>query len=229
VTFFDELRLDTAAARDALLSSPVIVDCLDRRVSLETYRAFLVQAYHHVRHTVPLLMACGSRLPARLSWLQRYIVDYINEEHGHEQWISNDLAATGADAPALLSSGPSLATEIMVSYAYDTIQRGNPVGFFGMVLVLEGTSVALATHAAEIIQQELRLPQSAFSYLTSHGSLDQEHIGTYEEIVNRLEDPADRAAVVHCAKVFYTLYAGVFASIPRARLSTGFTDERAVA
>jgi pyrroloquinoline quinone (PQQ) biosynthesis protein C len=174
-------------------------------------------------------MACGSRLPARLSWLQRYIVGYINEERGHEQWISDDLAATGADAPALLSAGPSLATELMVSYAYDTIGRGNPVGFFGMVFVLEGTSVALATHAAQIIQQELGLPRSALRYLRSHGSLDQEHIGTYEEIVNRLEDPADRAAVVHCAKAFYTLYAGIFASLPCARLETGVTEERSVA
>ena len=31
-------------------------------VSLDTYVAFLTEAYHHVRHTVPLLMACGSRL-----------------------------------------------------------------------------------------------------------------------------------------------------------------------
>ena len=73
------------------------------------------------------------------------------------------------------------------------------------------------------------MPQSAFSYLTSHGSLDQEHIGTYEAIVNRLEDPADRAAVTHCAKAFYTLYTGLFASLPRATDEAGFTEERAVA
>jgi pyrroloquinoline quinone (PQQ) biosynthesis protein C len=229
VTFFDELELETAEARQALLSSPVITDCLARRVGIETYQAFLVQAYHHVCHTVPLLMACGSRLPARLGWLQRYIVDYINEEHGHEQWISNDIDATGADAKTLLAAEPNLETELMVSYAYDTIQRGNPVGFFGMVLVLEGTSVALATHAAEIIRQELDLPQKAFSYLDSHGSLDQEHIGTYEEIVNRLDDARDRAAVVHSAKAFFKLYADVFASLPRAAATSKLTTQRAVA
>lgn len=229
MTFFNELKLETAEARQALLASPVIVNCLARRVSIETYRAFLVQAYHHVRHTVPLLMACGSRLPTRLSWMQRYVVDYINEEQGHERWISNDIDATGGDAKTLLAAGPNLATEFMVSYAYDTVQRGNPIGFFGMVLVLEGTSVALATHAAEIIRQELDLPPEAFSYLTSHGSLDQEHIGTYEEIVNRLDDPRDRAAVVHCAKAFFKLYAGVFASIPRAVSTSQFTEHRAVA
>ena len=43
-----------------------------------------------------------------------------------------------------------VATELMVAYAYDTIARGNPVGFFGMVHVLEGTSVSrVATRALQ--------------------------------------------------------------------------------
>jgi pyrroloquinoline quinone (PQQ) biosynthesis protein C len=221
VTFFDELKERTTEARRNLLSSTVIADCLAQRVSLETYRAFLVEAYHHVRHTVPLLMACGSRLPQRLAWLQREIVHYIVEEQGHEQWIANDIAATGAHAETLLAAGPSLATELMVSYAYDTVHRGNPVGFFGMVYVLEGTSVALATRVAGIIRRELGLPDDAFSYLSSHGSLDQEHIASYERIVNRLDDAADRAAILHCANVFFELYASVFAGLPRAALTPG--------
>jgi hypothetical protein len=42
----------------------------------------------------------------------------------------------------------SLPIELMVAYLYDLIARGNPVGLFGMVNVLEGTSIALATQAA---------------------------------------------------------------------------------
>jgi uncharacterized protein YjeT (DUF2065 family) len=41
------------------------------------------------------------------------------------------------------------------------VQRINPVGFFGMVLVLEGTSVALASRAAAVIRQALNLPDNA--------------------------------------------------------------------
>jgi pyrroloquinoline quinone (PQQ) biosynthesis protein C len=226
VTFFEELKFETAEARKALLASPVIVDCLAHRVGIETYRAFLVQAYHHVRHTVPLLMACGSRLPERLAWLQANIVEYITEEQGHEQWIRDDIEATGVDPEPLLAARPNLATELMVSFAYDTVMRGNPVGFFGMVLVLEGTSVALATQVASIVQHELGLPNEAFSYLTSHGSLDQEHIGDYEAIVNRLDDPRDRAAVIHCARAFYKLYADVFASLPRTPESAAADIQR---
>jgi len=70
----------------------------------------------------------------------------------------------------------ALATELMVSTMNDRIARINPVSMLDMVFVLEGTSVALASRAAGSLAQALRLPPEAFTYLTSHGSLDQEHI-----------------------------------------------------
>lgn len=216
MNFYDTLVIKTAQDREVLLSSPIIVDCLEGRVGLASYVAFLTEAYHHVRHTVPLLMACGARLPDRLDWLRSAIVEYIDEEHGHERWILNDIAACGADAAAAAARRPALPTELMVSYAYDTIARGNPVGFFGMVFVLEGTSVAIATQAATIIRNQLDLPAAAFSYLRSHGSVDQKHIGDYQRIVNRLDDESDRNAVLHAARVFFRLYGDVFRQLPRA-------------
>jgi hypothetical protein len=111
-------------------------------------------------------------------------------------------------------SEPNLATELMVSYVYDRIARDNPVSFFGMVNVLEGTSIVLASQAAATIQDALGLPDSAFSYLKSHGSLDLEHIEFFKRLMNRLDDPGDRAAVVHTARVVYRLYADLFRSLP---------------
>jgi hypothetical protein len=102
----------------------------------------------------------------------------------------------------------------MVAYAYDTINRGNPVGFFGMVLVLEGTSIELATRAAGAIATNLGLPKEAFSYLSSHGSLDIGHMEFFESLMNRVEDENDRRAVIHMANMMYRLYGDVFRSLP---------------
>ena len=85
--------------------------------------------------------------------------EYIEEEAGHDEWILADIAACGGDAEAVRRGSPSPATELMVAYAYDTIERGNPIGFLGMVHVLEGTSVALALLAADRIQDNLRPPR----------------------------------------------------------------------
>ena len=116
---------------------------------------------------------------------------------------------------AVRDGRPSLPIELMVSFLYDLIARDNPVGLFGMVNVLEGTSIALATHAAGSIRERLQLPQSAFSYLSSHGSLDVEHMQTYRRLMNALDDPADQTAVIHASKVVYRLYADMFRGLPR--------------
>ncbi len=212
--FFDELSESTRAERDYLLAAPIIQQAMAGTVSLPSYVAFLSQAYHHVKHTTPLLMACGSRLPERLEWLREAVAEYIEEELGHQEWVLNDIRACGADAEAVRKATPHLPTELMVSYVYDRIQRHNPVSFFGMVHVLEGTSIALATRMAGVIKGELGLPAQAFSYLTSHGSLDIGHVEFFKKLMNRLDDQADKAAVVHTARVVYRLYGDMFRSLP---------------
>jgi pyrroloquinoline quinone (PQQ) biosynthesis protein C len=214
--FFEELQRRTSAARAELFAIPVIQDCLAGRVDRGQYQAFLAQAYHHVRHTVPLLMACGSRLPATHEWLRTAIAHYIAEETGHEEWILSDIAACGGDADAVRRAAPAPATELLVAYVYDYIARRNPAGFFGMVHVLEGTSQALATRAAQVMRAGLGLPAEAFTYLSSHGSLDQEHVRFFAGLMDRLESPEDQAAVAHVAGMVYRLYGDVFRALPRA-------------
>ena len=120
--------------------------------------------------------------------------------------------------PCLRCGCRSRPAVLLVSYAYDTIARRNPAGFLGMVLVLEGTSTTVALHAADALRQSLQLPKKAFSYLTSHGALDQEHTKFYETLVNRLTEAEDRQAVIHGAKVFYRIYGDVFRGLDARRV-----------
>ncbi len=212
--FFERLLAETEKEREELLSIPFIQHGWKGELSLDSYLAFLGQAFHHVKHTTPLLMACGSRVPHNKEWLRDAMAEYVEEEVGHQEWILNDIKACGGDAEAVRRAQPGMAAELMVAYAYHTIDRGNPVGFLGMVLVLEGTSIRVATDAAAALQGNLGLPSKAFSYLTSHGSLDLSHMDFYKNLVNRLDDEADRQAVIHCAKRFFRLYGDVFRALP---------------
>jgi hypothetical protein len=102
----------------------------------------------------------------------------------------------------------------MVSYIYDYITRINPVGLFGMVLVLEGTSTALASKGAAAIQSSLGLGDECFHYLTSHGALDLEHMKFFEALMNKVHNKEDQAAIIHVARRMYLLFAGLFRAIP---------------
>lgn len=213
MTFYNELLAATEAERKELLSLPLITRAAAGKLSLQTYVAFLNQAYHHVKHTVPLLMACGGCLSEQYEWLRTAIGEYIEEEMGHQEWVLDDIAACGFDNEIVRKATPSLATELMVAYAYDMIQRVNPIGFFGMVLVLEGTSTVAASQAAKSLSQSLNLPPACFSYLSSHGALDVGHTQFYEEIVNKITDKNDKQLLIHAAKNFYKLYGDIFREI----------------
>ena len=141
---------------------------------------FLREAYHHVRHTVPLLRACKAALPARRAWLAR-AAGRVHRGGAGPRRVDprRHPRLRRRCARPCATAAPGHATEVMVAYAYDTIARRNPLGFFGMVHVLEGTSVSLALLAADQIQKPLGLPDAAFSYLRSHGTLDQEHVAHF--------------------------------------------------
>ncbi|EKE84208.1 TenA family transcriptional regulator [Idiomarina xiamenensis] len=214
MAFFQQLCEQTAADKAYLLSAPAITEALQGKVTETRYLGFLTQAYYHVKHTVPLLMAAGSRMVDEQEWLRKAIVEYIDEEYGHEQWILNDIKALGGDVDAVRNGQPDISTELMVAYVYDRIQRQHPAAFFGMAHVLEGTSVALATQAAGQIQQQLGLPNTAFSYLRSHGSLDVEHVDFFRQLMDRLQDQAAQAAIVTTASRVYRLYGDMFRRLP---------------
>jgi pyrroloquinoline quinone (PQQ) biosynthesis protein C len=213
MSFYQYLQQATAAEREYLLSAPVIAACQRGEVSLGLYRAFLAQAYHHVSHTVPLLMAAGARMPASHEWVRQALVEYIAEEYGHQEWILNDLRACGGDAEAVRQGRPGQAIELMVAFLYHQIDRHNPMALFGMVQVLEGTSVAIALTVAGQLRQGLKLPEQAMSYLSSHGALDQEHLCFFAGLMDRVTAVEDQEAIVHAARVVYRLYGDMLRSL----------------
>ncbi len=214
IGFFETLVAATRNERQTLQATPQIRDGLRGEITRATYLDYLTEAYHHVRHTVPLMRLARSRIGGDRAWLVDALDHYIEDETGHEEWILRDIQHTGGDPDRARQSTPRLATELMVAYAYDFVSRINPVGFFGMVFVLEGTSTQLATRGAEALMRSLKLPPDCFSYLLSHGAIDLEHMRFLQQLLDRIDGPEDRAAVVHMAKRIFVLFADVFRSIP---------------
>lgn len=210
MNLYSRLVNETQKEKAFLLSAPIIQRCFKGDIDVNDYVAFLLQAFHHVKHTVPLLMAVGARIPFEKEWLRDAVAEYIDEEKGHQEWVLNDIAACGFDKEQARSSQPAIATELMVSYAYDAVHRINPLCFFGMVFVLEGTSIEMADAAADSIDDSTQVPPSAFSYLRSHGALDQEHIVFFENLMNRIDDKQEQDLIIHSAKVFFRLYGSIF-------------------
>ncbi len=70
MNFYNKLQEATKTGNDYLMAAPILGACMKGDITLEDYVAFLQQAYHHVKHTTPLLMATGSRIPESKEWLR---------------------------------------------------------------------------------------------------------------------------------------------------------------
>ncbi len=206
---YDRLYAETASARNQFLAIPLVGQAAARGGSRALYLDFLTQAYHHVKHTFPLLS-----LAAALAQDERYqdaLFEYMKEERGHDKWILDDIRAFGGDAEKVANGKPDAACEIMVGYAYYSIEHISPYAILGMVHVLEGLSTMLAHTVATAVKGSLKLDgDKGFSYLMSHGSLDIEHVALFKTLVNGFEDPKTVEVIIDAARIFYRLYGAIF-------------------
>ncbi len=208
---YERLLHETSSERKAFMTIPIIREALRNGVDRALYRAYLCEAYHHVKHTCPLLALAAARCRNGDDRLREGLLDYIAEERGHEAWILDDIAALGGDVLAVRASEGGPAVRIMVGYAYYAIEWISPYALLGMVHVLEGVSVAIASGAAASIRARIGAPaDKGFSYLESHGSLDQDHVKFFENLMNGVEATATRTAIADTARIMYRLFGDVF-------------------
>ena len=207
--FYDRLIAATERERNGFISIPLISEALRTGASRDLYLDFLTQAYHHVRHTFPLLAFASARTTDEA--YQDALVEYMEEERGHEKWILNDIQAMGGDADAVRDGKPGIACQVMVGYSYYAIEWVSPYAMLGSVHVLEGMSTLLADKAADAIQRSLaHRGEDGFSYLRSHGALDIEHVAFFKKLVNSIDAAATQHIVIDASKVFYRLYGDIY-------------------
>jgi pyrroloquinoline quinone (PQQ) biosynthesis protein C len=219
MSFYEQLVAETADSRDAFLSIPLVQSTIRNGASRSLYLDFLTEAYHHVKHTFPLLALAASRTSDER--YQDALVEYMEEERGHEKWILNDIRAIGGDPETVRAGQGGPACRIMVGYAYYAIEHISPYAFLGSVHVLEGISVLLADKVADAMKASLGLESDAgFSYLRTHGSLDADHVAFFRKLVDGFDDRRTQRIIVDNAAIFYRLYGSIFRDLgARAELS----------
>jgi pyrroloquinoline quinone (PQQ) biosynthesis protein C len=216
MSFYDRLLDETRSERDLFLSVPLIRRAIECGTSRDTYLAFLGQAYHHVKYTCPLLDLAQRRCGAGHAAYRAGLSSYIAEETGHERWILDDITAMGGDASLVSNGTPDIPCRAMVGYATYAIEHVSPYAMLGMVHVLEGISSQLASRAADRIAASLGVgTDSGFSYLVSHGDLDQDHVRFFRELVNGIESETGQNAIIDTANVIYRLYGDIFRDLDR--------------
>ncbi len=217
MSFYDVLVAETEVTRSHFFSIPIVLEAATNGVDRELYINYLTEAYHHVRHTCPLLAHALAHCPKDDRVYREALLEYLDEEKGHEEWILNDIGHMGGDADRVREGQGDWPVRSMVAWVYYAVQFVNPYAMLGMVLVLEGTSVDIASAGADSVRRRLGMEgeERGFTYLTSHGAIDQDHLVFFKNLVNPIEDEEDQRAIIDTANMVYGLWGEMFAKLGR--------------
>ncbi len=107
--FFIDLVARTDEARREFETNSKVLEIVANGLPVERYRKLLLELYHVVWHFNPVCAAATSRITDEHKQVRYFLYEHMQEEMGHEEWVLNDLAALGAEAPAALQYKPSPA------------------------------------------------------------------------------------------------------------------------
>lgn len=174
------------------------------------YAHYLVQSYHYVRWTAPLLGLAGRRMQ-RLGHhpvLAELLIQKSREESGHERWLLSDLRALGWTKERVEATPACAAVRAYVHWNRFTSEAGMPTAFLGTAYILEHLSVARAGLAAERLVAQGAIPdiRRAVTFLRGHAGADEGHVAELASVLSGLEDPAEQQALLLSARTTRALY-----------------------
>ena len=200
--FFAQLVSATDEDRRAFETHPVVVAAVADGMSLERYRALLLELYHVVWHFNPVCAAAASRLGDELVDVRYFLYEHMHEEKGHEVWVLNDLEAVGVSPADTRGHVPGADTLGLVGYNYWAADRRHPASALGMLYALEVIASVYGGPFASAIREALLLDgDRGVSFIDSHSTMDAQHMAELRLILNKVGDAAAQAAIVESVRV----------------------------
>lgn len=211
-SFFITLVELTDAARRSLEEIPKMHAMIHNGLTLAEYRAFLHDIYHVVWHFCPVMAAGASRLDDRFAEVRYELYERIEEEKGHEAWVLEDIEAVGGDVAGARANPPSAPVQAMVAYNYYAADRLHPCSVLGMLYMLEVVSSVYAGRTSESIARAIGRDVEAggFRFLSSHSTLDADHLAKLNVLIKKVGDPAAQEAIIQSTRVNFFQFGHMF-------------------
>ena len=121
----------------------------------------------------------------------------MHEESGHETWVLDDLDAVGVGQESALVYAPSPHVLAINGYNYWAADRKHPCSILGMMYVLEVVASVYGGPCSTAMREALLLQgDRGISFISSHSTLDAEHIARLREVLNLVKDADAQSAIV---------------------------------
>ena len=205
-SFFISLVEMTDASRRELEALPKVHAMIHNGLSLAEYRAFLHDLYHVVWHFCPIMAAAASRCGEEFRNVRYELYERIGEEKGHETWVLEDIEAMGGDVQGAGVNPPSAPVQAMIGFNYHAAERVHPCSVLGMLYTLEVISSVYGGRVSDSIARAVgrSVEAGGFKFLSSHATMDMDHMAKLNRLVNTIDDVGAQQAIVNATRVnFY--------------------------
>jgi len=212
VSFFITLVEMTDANRRELETIPKVHSMIHHGLPLAEYKSFLHDLYHIVWHFCPVMAAAASRCSDRFRDVRYELYERIEEEKGHETWVLEDIEAVGGDVAAAKASPPSAPVQAMIAFNYYGAERVHPCSVLGMLYMLEVVSSVYGGRVSDSIARALgrSVDAGGFKFLTSHATMDVDHMAKLNRLVKTIGDPQAQDAIVNSTQVNFYQFGRMF-------------------
>jgi pyrroloquinoline quinone (PQQ) biosynthesis protein C len=209
VSFFITLVESSDASRRAIESVPKVHAMIHKGLTLPEYRAFLRDLYHIVWNFCPIMAAAAARCDDGLRNIRHELFERIEEEKGHEAWVLEDIAYMGGDVNV---QAPSAPVQAMIGFNYYAAERIHPCSVLGMLYVLEVVASVYGGKVADSIARAIgrETGGGGFRFLSSHATLDADHMAKLNVLLKTIDDPAAQAAIVESTRVNFHQFGQMF-------------------
>ncbi len=212
--FFADLVMRTDEARREFETHPVVLDAVANGMSVERYRKLLLELYHVVWHFNPVCAAAASRVPDSHRQVRYFLYEHMHEESGHENWVMNDLEAVGVAPDETRVYRPSVHVLALTGYNHWSADRRHPCSVLGMMYALEViASVYGGTFSSAIRDSLLLEGDQGVSFISSHATMDTEHMIELRQVLNTITDDEARDAVAESAALNFFYFTRMFEAV----------------
>ena len=195
--FFMDLVARTDEARREFESNSKVLDIVANGLPIERYRKLLLELYHVVWHFNPVCAVAASRLTDKHREIRYFLYEHMEEEKGHEGWVLNDLEVVGVPVSLSLQYAPSNTILGMTGYNYWAAERRHPCSALGMIYALEVVAAVYGGPLTSAIAESLLLEgDRGISFISSHATMDAEHMADLRIVLNKVDDNTAQDAIV---------------------------------
>jgi 3-oxoacyl-[acyl-carrier-protein] synthase-3 len=203
-----ELALVWADFERMLRAVPMVQRIEEGVATLEDYKRLLVNLRQQVMEGARWIARAASNVSIELFPLRSMFIGHAGDEHKDYQMLERDFVAVGGTMLEITTQPKNIGSEALSAFMFHHASQPDPLDLLGAMFVIEGLGIKKAGRWAELLREQLKLTNQQTSFLTYHGTNDDDHFAKLRQVLESgVLDMKTAEGVVKTAKTVARLYA----------------------